>query len=162
MTLVYVALGANLADPVQQLNQAVVALKKIAITGEITVSSYYSSTPMGDVVQPDYVNAVACFNTQLDPIELLNSLQEIEQRQGRVRNERWGPRTLDLDLLLYGLDTIDLPRLRVPHYGMKERSFVLIPLAEIAEDLILPCHQALKSLLTPEMRRSLHKIPNRN
>ncbi|WP_434930503.1 2-amino-4-hydroxy-6-hydroxymethyldihydropteridine diphosphokinase [Shewanella sp. HL-SH5] len=162
MTLVYVALGANLAEPEQQLNQAVAALKKIAVNGDVTVSCYYRSTPMGDVVQPDYVNAVACFNTHLEPIELLNSLQDIEQQQGRVRNERWGPRTLDLDLLLYGLHIIDIPRLQVPHYGMKERSFVLIPLAEIAEDLILPCHQALKSLLTPEMQQSLHKIPNKS
>ncbi|MDP5145642.1 2-amino-4-hydroxy-6-hydroxymethyldihydropteridine diphosphokinase [Shewanella sp. ULN5] len=161
MTLVYVALGANLEQPVQQLNQAVAALTKIADLGELTVSSFYSSTPMGDISQPDYINAVARFQTQLAPIALLDALQNIEQQQGRVRKAHWGPRTLDLDLLLYGQQMIDQPRLQVPHYGMKQRSFVLVPLAEIAEDLILPCGQALTSLLTTEMHQSLHKLSSK-
>ncbi|MCW3172491.1 2-amino-4-hydroxy-6-hydroxymethyldihydropteridine diphosphokinase [Shewanella subflava] len=161
MTLVYVALGANLEQPEQQLNQAVAALKKIADFGELTVSSFYRSTPMGDISQPDYINAVACFQTQLAPIALLDALQNIEQQQGRIRKAHWGPRTLDLDLLLYGQQVIDLPRLQVPHYGMKQRSFVLVPLAEISEGLILPCGQTLTSLLTTEMYQSLHKLPSK-
>ncbi|MCL1141112.1 2-amino-4-hydroxy-6-hydroxymethyldihydropteridine diphosphokinase [Shewanella gaetbuli] len=158
MALVYIALGANLNDPIQQLNKAVVALKNIAIDNKVTVSSYYSSTPMGDIAQPDYVNAVAALDTQLPPIELLDALQKIEQDQGRVRKEHWGPRTLDLDILLYENQTINIPRLQVPHYGMKQRSFVIVPLAEIAADLVLPCQQSVKSLLTEDMQQSLHKI----
>ena len=160
MFQVYVALGANLAEPIEQLNQAVVRLEQLASNGQVTVSSYYSSTPMGDVIQPDYVNAVASFQTKLAPLDLLDALQAIENQQGRVREQRWGPRTLDLDLLLYGNQIIDTPRLTVPHYGMKQRDFVLLPLAEITTNLLLPTGESLDDLLTADMQHSLHKLVN--
>lgn len=155
---VYVALGANLAEPVQQLDVAVTALKTLALNNTLRVSAYYRSKPMGDVIQPDYVNAVAGFQTELLPIELLDALQDIEQQQGRLRLERWGPRTLDLDLLLYGTQHINQPRLCVPHYGMKQRSFVLVPLADIAPTLTLPCNTSLESLISVTMRDELQKL----
>ncbi|MCT8987692.1 2-amino-4-hydroxy-6-hydroxymethyldihydropteridine diphosphokinase [Shewanella phaeophyticola] len=155
---VYVALGANLAKPTQQLDDAVDALKALAENGSLEVSSYYVSAPMGDVVQPDYVNAVAGFMTSLPPIDLLEALQHIEHQQGRERLQHWEPRTLDLDLLLYGQQQISLPRLTVPHYGMKQRSFVLIPLADIAPTLTLPCNTSLESLISVTMRDELQKL----
>ena len=156
MPRVYVALGANLEDPKAQLDNAVTALS--ALDNRLVVSPYYHSTPMGDVVQPDYINAVASFDTDLAPLALLDALQHIENTQGRVRLERWGPRTLDLDLLLYGNENIDIPRLKVPHYGMKTRSFVLVPLASIAPDLILPCNTAIDSLIDTKMLAELQQL----
>ncbi|MFB2801899.1 2-amino-4-hydroxy-6-hydroxymethyldihydropteridine diphosphokinase [Shewanella seohaensis] len=160
MTLVFVALGANLEDPKAQLDNAVTALSALAESQSLKVSPYYGSAPMGDVVQPDYINAVASFETSLAPIALLDALQEIENTQGRVRKERWGPRTLDLDLLLYGDAIIDEPRLKVPHYGMKERSFVLVPLAAIAPDLVLPCKTPLRSLISEKFLAELQLLGN--
>lgn len=160
MTQVFVALGANLEDPKAQLDNAVTALSALAENQSLKVSPYYGSAPMGDVVQPDYINAVASFETSLAPIALLDALQEIENTQGRVRKERWGPRTLDLDLLLYGDAIIDEPRLKVPHYGMKERSFVLVPLAAIAPDLVLPCKTPLRSLISEKFLAELQLLGN--
>ena len=157
-TMVYVALGANLNEPVQQIQDAVLALKSLAVESIITVSPLYRSVPMGDVEQPDYVNGVAGFNTDLSPNALLDALQDIENTQGRVREVRWGPRTLDLDILLYGQQVIEESRLTIPNYGMKQRSFVLIPLADINPHLILPCNTELKSLITREMRAELIQI----
>jgi 2-amino-4-hydroxy-6-hydroxymethyldihydropteridine diphosphokinase len=103
---------------------------------------------MGPQNQPDYINAVVAIQTELTPIELLDCTQKIEREQGRVRkDERWGPRTLDLDIVLYGNEVIDSERLIVPHYGMKEREFVLYPLAEIAPSLQLPDGTELTELL---------------
>ncbi|NKF49539.1 2-amino-4-hydroxy-6-hydroxymethyldihydropteridine diphosphokinase [Shewanella sp. WXL01] len=157
--MVYIALGANLDSPSAQLNNAVAAMKALSLDGQIQVSSYYRSVPMGDVEQPDYVNAVACFITQLAPIELLDALQQIELNQGRERLVRWGPRTLDLDILLYNQQTIELPRLTVPHYGMKQRSFVLVPLEEISPELTLPCGSSINKLVNQTMRDELQKLP---
>lgn len=160
MTQVFVALGANLEDPQAQLDNAVAALSTLAENQSLRVSPYYRSTPMGEVVQPDYINAVAGFETQLAPLALLDALQHIENTQGRVRQERWGPRTLDLDLLLYGDAIIDEPRLKVPHYGMKERSFVLVPLAAITPDLVLPCKTPLRSLISEKFLAELQLLGN--
>ncbi|QQX80960.1 2-amino-4-hydroxy-6-hydroxymethyldihydropteridine diphosphokinase [Shewanella sp. KX20019] len=148
MIQVYVALGANLSQPIEQLNNACQALLSIAEDASFCISPYYRSVPMGDVEQPDYVNAVAGFKTDLSPIALLDALQKIENEQGRLRTLRWGPRTLDLDLLLYGNEQINLPRLTVPHYGMKQRSFVLVPLFDLTPALILPDKTPLGSLIT--------------
>ena len=158
MPRVYVALGANLEHPKTQLDNAVTALSILALENRLHVSPYYRSVPMGDVVQPDYVNAVVSFDTELAPLALLDTLQHIENTQGRVRLERWGPRTLDLDLLLYGNENIDIPRLKVPHYGMKERSFVLVPLAAIAPSLILPCGTTITSLIDAKMWSELQQL----
>ncbi|AQS40064.1 2-amino-4-hydroxy-6-hydroxymethyldihydropteridine diphosphokinase [Shewanella psychrophila] len=161
MAKVYVALGANLTEPESQLDSACKALAELAdsnIKPALTISSYYRSAPMGDVIQPDYVNAVVGFHTTLEPIELLDELQKIENEQGRVRLERWGPRTLDLDILLYDNQTIDTSRLTVPHYGMKQRSFVLIPLADIAPNLTLPCGTKLNGLIDADLTAELEQI----
>lgn len=144
----YIGLGANLVEPVAQLQAAVTALGQLPETELVQVSRFYSSKPMGPQDQPDYVNAVAALDTRLTPLALLHALQQIELAQGRQRKaERWGPRTLDLDILLFGMQQIDHPELTVPHYGMRLREFVLYPLAELAPDLILPDGVALNSLL---------------
>lgn len=148
MITAYIAVGSNLADPVSQANLAIETLKSLPQSKFIASSKLYSSTPMGPQNQPDYINAVVAIETELTPIELLNCTQAIEQEQGRVRkDERWGPRTLDLDIILYGNEVIDSERLTVPHYGMKEREFVLYPLAEIAPSLQLPDGTELSELL---------------
>ena len=148
MITAYIAVGSNLADPVSQANLAIETLKSLPQSKFIAASKLYSSTPMGPQNQPDYINAVVAIETELTPIELLNCTQAIEQEQGRVRkDERWGPRTLDLDIILYGNEVIDSERLTVPHYGMKEREFVLYPLAEIAPSLQLPDGTELNELL---------------
>ena len=161
MITAYIAVGSNLADPVSQTKQAIETLKKLPRSEFLQASSLYSSTPMGPTDQPDYVNAVIAIKTDLDPLELLDCTQAIELEQGRVRKEeRWGPRTLDLDLILYGNQTIDSPRLTIPHYGMKEREFVLYPLAEIAPNLCLPDGTELSSLLAQVDQNGLSIWPS--
>lgn len=146
---VYIGLGSNLAEPEQQLRDALAALAGLPGTRLVAVSSLYASDPLGPADQPRYNNAVAALDTELAPLQLLDALQSIEQAQGRVRKaERWGPRTLDLDILLFGQRQLDEPRLRVPHYHMHMRAFVLYPLAEIAPaDLCLPDGRSLQDLL---------------
>jgi 2-amino-4-hydroxy-6-hydroxymethyldihydropteridine diphosphokinase len=130
-----VGLGSNLQQPERQLRQALDALRAIAEEGVVKASSLYRSPPMGPQDQPDYINAVAVIETVLEPLELLDQLQQIEQQQGRERKRHWGERTLDLDLLLYGDQSIDHPRLQVPHPGITERSFVLLPMQEVLGDM---------------------------
>lgn len=143
----YIALGSNLAAPGDQLAQACQALSELPGSTLVDCSSRYSSPPMAGMDQPDYLNAVAALDTELKPLALLDALQAIESAQGRERHTRWGARTLDLDLILYGDQRIDSERLTVPHYGMAERAFVLIPLFELAPDLILPGGTHLVTLL---------------
>ncbi|MDH0338783.1 2-amino-4-hydroxy-6-hydroxymethyldihydropteridine diphosphokinase [Pseudomonas otitidis] len=148
MERVYIGLGSNLSDPANQLRNALAALAALPGTQLSAVSSLYSSDPLGPPDQPRYSNAVAALDTDLAPLDLLDALQAIELSQGRVRkDERWGPRTLDLDILLFGQRQIDEPRLQVPHYHMHARAFVLYPLAEIAPDLQLPDGRPLQALL---------------
>lgn len=135
MDRVYIGLGSNLAEPRQQLRSALDALTRIPKTQLAAVSSLYLSDPLGPPDQPRYHNAVAALNTSLPPLALLDALQAIELAHGRQRKaERWGPRTLDLDILLFGDRLISDSRLTVPHYHMHARAFVLYPLAEIAID----------------------------
>jgi len=135
----YIGLGSNLQKPAQQIEEALGLVAEIPVTRVVAVSSLYRSAPFGRVEQPDFVNAVASMMTQLVPLELLARLQDVENRQGRDRDEaRWGPRVLDLDLLVYSAQTIDEPDLSVPHPGIGERNFVLLPLGEIAPDLVIP------------------------
>ncbi|MFZ7172933.1 2-amino-4-hydroxy-6-hydroxymethyldihydropteridine diphosphokinase [Avibacterium volantium] len=138
MKQVYIALGSNLATPVQQLENALHALQQLPHSQLVAVSHFYQSKPLGPQDQPDYVNAVACLTTALAPLDLLDQLQRIEQEQGRVRLRRWGERTLDLDILLYGDEIIQSERLTVPHYDMQHREFVIVPLYDIAPNLTLP------------------------
>lgn len=148
MPRVYIGLGSNLAEPVQQLQAALAAIGQLPRCRLVAVSSLYASDPLGPPDQPRYVNAVAALDCELAPLELLDALQAIEREQGRVRKaERWGPRTLDLDILLFGDLQLDEERLSVPHYHMHARAFVLYPLAEIAADLVLPDGQPLQALL---------------
>lgn len=156
MTEVFVAIGSNLGDPIAQARRAVIALAALPQSSLQQSSSLYGSRPMGPADQPDYVNAVVRLKTRLGPLALLDALQRIELEQGRVRkDERWGPRTLDLDLLLYGEQVIQHERLTVPHYGMKEREFVLLPLAELAPALVLPCGTPLAELVARCPRNGL-------
>jgi 2-amino-4-hydroxy-6-hydroxymethyldihydropteridine diphosphokinase len=138
MTLAYVGLGANLGEPRQQLEDALVAMGGLPHTRVAARSSFYRSAPVGYAAQPDFVNAVAVLDTALAPGVLLEGLQGIERRHGRERSFRDAPRTLDLDLLLYGDEQIARPGLTVPHPRMHERAFVLRPLAEIAPDARVP------------------------
>lgn len=133
MERVYIGLGSNLDAPQEQLHSAINALRELPGTALAAVSAFYSSESLSPG-QPRYTNAVAAVDTQLAPLDLLDSLQAVEAAQGRERKERWGPRTLDLDILLYGDHVIDIPRLKVPHYHMHARPFVLYPLAELVPD----------------------------
>ena len=139
MAIVYVGLGSNLSDPKKQIHLAIDALANIEHCQLTNISSLYFSRPMGPQDQPDYMNAVAKITTQLSPLNLLDELQAIESLAGRVRKDnRWGARILDLDILLFDNEIIHNERLTVPHYGLELREFVLLPLAEISPELILP------------------------
>ncbi|WP_445158705.1 2-amino-4-hydroxy-6-hydroxymethyldihydropteridine diphosphokinase [Halomonas sp. E14] len=142
----FIGLGSNLDDPIRQVRRAAEALGKLPLTERLGVSRLYASRPVGPQDQPDFINAVALLRTRLSPLALLDQLQALEQRHRRVRQRHWGPRTLDLDLLLYGKQRIDVARLRVPHPELCRRAFVLIPLAELAAELTLPDGQAVAAL----------------
>jgi 2-amino-4-hydroxy-6-hydroxymethyldihydropteridine diphosphokinase len=136
--LAYIGLGANLGEPRQQLQAALAQLAAADEVELVRVSSFYLNPPLGPPDQPWYVNAVAQVRTRLAPEELLRLLQSIESVLGRVRGEHWGPRVIDLDLLLYGGEIIAAPDLTVPHPEMPRRIFVLVPLAEIAPQALHP------------------------
>ena len=144
---VYIGIGSNLADPIAQIRQAVQSLDTLPRTRCVACSSLYRSKPLGPADQPDYLNAVAALKTMLPAMELLARLQAIETAQGRVRTIRWGPRPLDLDILLYSDRQFSEPRLTVPHPRLRERAFVLYPLRELAPDLRLPDGTTLAELL---------------
>lgn len=143
----YIGLGSNLENPQMQVEAAFTELDRLPDSELLERSSLYASAPMGPADQPDYINAAAALKTGLSPLALLDGLQAIEQRHRRKRTVHWGPRTLDLDILLYGEQQIDNHRLQVPHPGMALRNFVLYPLAEIAGNLDVPGADTLKSLL---------------
>lgn len=137
-TTAYVGLGSNLDGPEQRIRHALRALDGIARTRLVRHSRLYRTAPWGRAGQPDFVNAVAELSTALSPRELLNALLAIEREQGRRRDDtRWGPRTLDLDLLSHGDAEIAEPGLALPHPRIAERAFVLLPLAEIAPDFAI-------------------------
>jgi 2-amino-4-hydroxy-6-hydroxymethyldihydropteridine diphosphokinase len=142
MTLTYIGLGSNLGDSEQILTEAV---QKLATLGEVKTSQLYQSPPMGPQDQPNYLNAVVQLETKLSALDLLDNLQRFEQESGRVRLRRWGERTLDLDLLLYGNEKIQHERLIVPHVGILLRDFVVIPLLDLDPTLCLD-DQALSEL----------------
>lgn len=154
----WIGLGSNLEDPLAQVSTALQELRLLPDTTLAARSSLYRSDPVGPPGQPDYINAVAALDTRLEPEALLDALQAIEQMHQRVRKIHWGPRTLDLDLLLYGDQVISTPRLTVPHAYMTERNFVLWPLAELAPELILPDGRPLNTLLQHCPLGTLEKI----
>ena len=156
MIQVFLALGSNLQQPLDQVTAALAALDQIPDTQVVRCSPFYRSRPLGPADQPDYLNAVVELATTLAPEQLLDHTQLIEQQQGRVRKaERWGPRTLDLDILLFGNAVIHTARLTVPHYDMKNREFMLYPLAAIAPDLQFPDGESLATRLAAVPRNGL-------
>jgi 2-amino-4-hydroxy-6-hydroxymethyldihydropteridine diphosphokinase len=159
MERIYIGMGSNLADPAEQLRSAVEALGQLPQTTLAGVSAFYQSDSLLPG-QPRYTNAVTALDSSLAPIELLDALQAIENDHGRERLERWGPRTLDLDILLFGDRLIDEPRLKVPHYQIQERAFVLYPLAELApQDLRLADGRTLPDLLAACPFVGLERLP---
>lgn len=157
---VYIGLGSNLGEPMQQLEAAFSALNRIRDSRVSKRSSFYRSKPMGPADQPDYINAVAELETTLTADELLLAMQAIEQLQGRDRNgQRWGARTLDLDMLLYGNEIINTEHLQVPHPGITERDFVLVPLAEIAPDVVIRGQAGLQQLIEDCQDYGLQRLP---
>nr|WP_314523224.1 2-amino-4-hydroxy-6-hydroxymethyldihydropteridine diphosphokinase [uncultured Lelliottia sp.] len=148
MTLAYIAIGSNLASPLEQVNAAVQALGEIPQSHLVQVSAFYRTPPLGPQDQPDYLNAAVVLETSLDAETLLDNTQRIELQQGRQRKaERWGPRTLDLDIMLFGDEVINTERLTVPHYDMKNRGFMLWPLWEVAPELTFPNGESLQAIL---------------
>jgi len=144
----YIGLGSNLQEPIRQLRSAVIALGELRDCQVAAVSSVYRSAAVGPGDQPDYLNAALRLDTELAPEALLQELQRIESSQGRIRLERWGARTLDLDILLYGELELATPTLTIPHPALPLRNFVLYPLAEIGgAKLVLPDGSDLGTLL---------------
>ncbi|MDJ0739658.1 MAG: 2-amino-4-hydroxy-6-hydroxymethyldihydropteridine diphosphokinase [Gammaproteobacteria bacterium] len=155
----FVGLGSNLDDPARQVRAAFAELDTIDATRLVAASPLYRSAPVGPADQPEYVNAVAWLHTGLEPDPLLDALQSIETRHGRVRGQHWGPRTLDLDLLLYADRRIDTRRLVVPHPQMHQRAFVLVPLHDIAPDTFLPGLGPLETWMNRVDRAGLRADP---
>ena len=159
ITRSYIGLGSNLDNPIEQINSAFKAIAAIPATVLVAQSHLYINPPLCPPEQPDYVNAVAALDTHLTAHQLLEHLHAIEKDHGRTRDTvRFGPRTLDLDLLLYGDLSICTSKLIVPHPGLVERNFVLYPLAEIAPDLRLPSGQLLSDLLKKCSAKGLQKL----
>ncbi|MDT9634860.1 2-amino-4-hydroxy-6-hydroxymethyldihydropteridine diphosphokinase [Pseudomonas sp. JV449] len=159
MERIYIGMGSNLAAPDQQLRSAIQALAQLPDTCVAGVSAFYQSDSLLPG-QPRYTNAVAALDSRLAPLDLLDALQAIENDHGRERLERWGPRTLDLDILLFGDRLIDEPRLKVPHYQMHLRAFVLYPLAELAPAALqLPDGKRLSALLEACPFVGLERLP---
>ena len=145
--IAFIALGSNLSNPITQIQQAVVHLQSHQSIEVIKHSSLYQSSPMGPQDQPDFINSVAKINTSLDPLDLLSTLKSIENEMGRVKGERWGARVIDLDILLYEQLEMDLEQLTIPHIGLSERNFVLVPLLEIEPELEITGKGSIQSLI---------------
>lgn len=155
----FIGLGSNLEDPLQQVQRA---LQELGEQPDIHLqrhSPLYRSDPVGPAEQPDYINAVAEIWTSLEPLALLDRLQWLELCHQRVRLQHWGPRTLDLDLLLYGDLILDTERLTVPHPYMTQRSFVLYPLADLEPELVLPDGRTLNQYLADCPMGTLEQLP---
>lgn len=157
-SIAYVALGANLGDPLATIAAAIAALDKPPATRLLAASSLYRTAPVGLKNQPDFINAVAALETRLTPHALLEALFSIEARFGRSRGMPNAPRTLDLDLLLYEETTLNEARLTLPHPRMHERAFVLVPLLEIAPACRIPGLGAARALLEGCMGQRIERI----
>ncbi len=157
----YIGLGSNLSGPQGQVSSAIQELNSILETQLLKASSLYESKPMGPSDQPNYINAVAKIATGLSPEGLLTELQGIEASHQRQRKgQRWGPRTLDLDIILFGDQQMETKSLQIPHYGVAEREFVLIPLQELQADLIIPGKGAVEELIAQLPAYELLKLKN--
>ena len=159
MTRACIGLGSNLADPVRQVRSGITALSQIPESVVRETSSLYRSVPLGTRAQPDFINAVVSLETGLAPVDLLSCLQEIERDHGRDRsNGLWGPRTLDLDILVYGDQLIRTERLTIPHPEILHRNFVLCPLLEIDSNMWIPGMGSAKALLLRIGLQGIHRI----
>ena len=145
-TVAWIGLGSNLDSPLQQLHLALEALNQLPESRLLDASPIYRSSPVGPSDQPDFLNMAAKLETDLRPLALLDQLLAIEESQGRVRDQVWGPRVIDLDLLVFGDRTLDEPRLKVPHPELANRDFVLQPLLDLDPDLTLPDGTAVGEL----------------
>ena len=155
----YIGLGSNLDDPVAQIQRAFDLLRDLPRTRLTGRSSLYESAPFGPVEQPNFINAVASIATELNPADLLAQLQNIQRNQGRTAGGvRWGPRILDLDLLLYGDAVIETTDLTVPHPGIAMRNFVLLPLRELSPDLMIPNLGRVSGLKVSESEPKISRI----
>lgn len=158
MIVAYIGIGANMEDPFKQIRTALINLSMLPQTEYINCSSFYQSQPLGPSDQSDYINAVAAIKTALLPKVLLKALQRLEEKQGRRRVVRWGPRIIDLDILLYGNLIIQSDELYLPHQGLFLREFVLYPLAEIVKDLIFPTGESILEVKAKCPTRGIKKI----
>ena len=156
MTNVFLGLGGNLGDRRELMRSAVAEIR--GVIDDVRVSSLYESAAWGVTDQPAFLNAVVRGRTELSPLELLDATQAIENDLGRVRERHWGPRLIDIDILLYGSEVIDEPRLKVPHPYMTQRGFVLRPLADLAAGLTLPDGSLVGELLTTVDQNGLRRI----
>ena len=147
MATAWIGLGSNLENPSKQVSDAFVELGELPTTQLVEASSLWQSKPFGPQDQPDFINAVAKIMTSLTPLELLAELQAIETLHQRKRERHWGPRTLDLDLLLYDQQVLTSEKLTLPHPGIAERAFVLCPLAELDKNLHITGHGSVKQLI---------------
>lgn len=162
MTRACIGLGSNLADPVWQVRSGISALSQIPESTVRGTSSLYRSVPLGTREQPDFINAVVSLETALEPDDLLSRLQEIELAHGRDRsNGYWGPRTLDLDILVYGDQLIRSERLTIPHPEIPHRNFVLCPMLEIDSNMWIPGMGSAKELLLRIGLQGINKIEHR-
>ncbi len=162
MIRVFLSLGANLGDRRAKIREALGEIDRLEATRLVQMSSLYDTDPVGDIEQPNFLNLVALVETDLGPRQLLWHVKLIERRLGRQPSRRFGPRTVDIDILLYGESVIDDPDLVVPHPRLTERAFVLVPLAEVAPDLVLPSHgetvRMLRAELNHDARRSVRRL----
>jgi len=155
----YVGIGSNLDDPCAQVMRAADGLARLPQTRRVLLSPRYRTQPLGDVAQPVFVNAVAGLLTQLTPEDLLDALRRLERELGREPpRERWGPRVIDLDLLVLGRETRATPTLTLPHAGIAQRDFVLYPLADIAPDLEVPGLGRVRQLLACVANRGMERL----
>ena len=156
MTNVFLGLGGNLGNRRELMRTAVAEIRQVV--DDVRVSSLYESAAWGVTEQPAFLNAVLRGRTTLSPLDLLDAVQAIENELGRVRTQHWGPRMIDIDILLYGAEVIDEPRLQVPHPYMTQRGFVLRPLADLAAGLTLPDGSLVGELLTMVNQSDLKRI----
>ncbi len=145
--LAYIGLGSNLNNPKQQIKDALIALNTTKDVKVVGLSSLYQSKPVDGSKQPDYINAMCQVNTHLTALELLYVCQDIETKQHRIREKKWGARTIDLDIILYGTQVIASKQLMIPHPEMMNRAFVLVPLSELESDLKVPVLGLLSELI---------------
>ena len=157
--LAYVGIGSNLDDPQTQVELAVTLLDELPGCHVLRKSSLYRSAPFGDVEQGDFINAVVVLETAVPPAILLSCLKELEHSRGRDFDaERWGPRILDLDILVYGDHVVDAEGLQIPHPGIAQRNFVLLPLREVAADLVIPGLGPVADIPVDELSPPISKL----